>query len=159
MRTPRPSNVLSHCATIFTLVSVTSASPFAVRDSESTHINSTTEAQLSPSSNTSILSPRGEFELSFDTFAALGDSYASGLGAGQVLDRTCRRYDHSYPYLINADPKLGSPEEVGRRFEPLTCAGATIHDIIDKQVPQLTTKYDVVRPTPCHTSISRDPNS
>lgn len=150
MRLPWPDNILSHYATILTLISVVHSSPLAAEDSRSTIITSPTEAHFNSSSNAGILSPRGQFELTFNKFAAVGDSYSSGLGAGHVVDRTCRRYDHSYPYLINSDPRLGSQEAAGRRFEAYTCAGATIYDIIDKQVPQLTTRYDVVRPPSIH---------
>jgi hypothetical protein len=91
------------------------------------------------------LSPRDDFGLIFDSFAALGDSYASGLGAGRALDRTCRRYDHSYPYLLNNDPRLGDHQGDRRRFQPLTCTGARISDVIEKQVPQLSSDFDLVR--------------
>ena len=40
-----------------------------------------------------------------DTYAAIGDSYAAGIGAGKPLetkeDRDCKRYDGAYPVLIN----------------------------------------------------------
>ncbi|RYP41460.1 hypothetical protein DL768_010499 [Monosporascus sp. mg162] len=52
--------------------------------------------------------------------AAIGDSYAAGIGAGDrlgsllgVLDPTsdwaCSRHDHAYPYIVNNDPRLGDP--------------------------------------------------
>ena len=144
MRVPRPDGMLAHCAVVAALMSAATSSPFVIHDSK--YSRSTlhpTEARFNSTSHGSVLTPREEFDLSFDTFAALGDSYASGLGAGQVLDRTCRRYHHSYPFLINTDPRLGKGDE--RRFEPLACAGATIRDVVQKQIPQLTTKFDVVR--------------
>jgi hypothetical protein len=146
MRVPRPEDMLTYCAVIVGLISAAHSSPLVMHDS--TPARSTRPSPESPFNSTShdnVLAPRGEFGLSFKTFAALGDSYASGLGAGQVLDRTCRRYHHSYSYLINADPRMG--RDAGRRFEPLTCAGATIRDVVEKQVPQLTTKFDAVRAT------------
>lgn len=145
MRTLWPNNILTHYTVITTLISSAYAFTFETRKSRPAHSNLPPgETEFNSSPNTSVLSPRGEFDLSFNSFAALGDSYASGLGAGHVLDRTCRRYHHSYPYLIITDPRLGSQEEVGTRFEPLTCAGATIRDVLEKQVPQLTTNFDVV---------------
>lgn len=149
MRKARPSSILALCSVITTLISATYSSPLASLESRSGHSTlPPRELQSNSTSDGSVLSPHSEFALTFDNFAALGDSYASGLGAGRVVDRTCRRYDHSYPYLINKDPRLGSQTEVGRRFQPLTCAGATIRDIIQKQIPQLTGNFDAVRPLP-----------
>ncbi|RYP16818.1 hypothetical protein DL767_010129 [Monosporascus sp. MG133] len=58
--------------------------------------------------------------------AATGDSYATGIGAGDSLasllgvldpasDWACSRYDYAYPYLISNDPRLGDPS--GRNFQ------------------------------------------
>jgi hypothetical protein len=149
MRKVWPNSTLALCSVIAALISATYSSPLASLESRSAHSTlPPRELQFKSTSDGIVLSPRSGFDLTFDKFAALGDSYASGLGAGRVVDRTCRRYDHSYPYLINKDPKLGNQIEAGRRFEPLTCAGATIKDVVDKQIPQLTTTFDAVSPLP-----------
>ncbi|KZF21133.1 SGNH hydrolase [Xylona heveae TC161] len=73
------------------------------------------------------------------TFAAVGDSYSVGIGAGKRLeglgDWYCSRYDHSYPYLINGDGRLGNDKD--REFKFLSCSGATIPDITETQLGAL----------------------
>jgi hypothetical protein len=78
------------------------------------------------------------------TFAALGDSYASGFGAGEQLDQECGRYDHAYGNLIDSDPRLGDRNITGRTFQFLACTGAKITDIIDKQLTKLEKPIDAV---------------
>ena len=76
-------------------------------------------------------------DLSFiQNWAAVGDSYASGLGSGQRLsgfpsaDWWCSRYDSSYPSIINEDESLGDPSK--RKFTYWACSGATIPKTIDQ---------------------------
>jgi len=70
--------------------------------------------------------------------AALGDSYASGNGAGQRVDRSCSRYDGAYGQLINNDESLGT--NPSRKFNYLACAGHTTKNILDWQVNTLSNK-------------------
>lgn len=146
MRALRPNTIFIYYSVMTALMAAAYSSPLAALEAASPPGTlSSRDSSTNSTLTASILSPRGNFDLAFDSFAALGDSYASGLGAGHILDRTCRRYDHSYPYLLNNDPRLGNHEEDSRRFEPITCAGATITDVIEKQLPQLTSDFDLVR--------------
>ena len=57
-------------------------------------------------------------------YAALGDSYASGDGAGSSkllpsFDATCGRFSDAYPIQLSQDPKLDHPI-----FQNLACGGA-----------------------------------
>ena len=55
-------------------------------------------------------------------FAALGHSYAAGIGAGNVLngdgDAACSRYDSAYPVIMHRMAFPGEP-----RFTFLACSG------------------------------------
>ncbi|RYP70471.1 hypothetical protein DL769_004960 [Monosporascus sp. CRB-8-3] len=93
-------------------------------------------------------------DLSFiKKLAAIGDSYAAGIGAGDrlgsplgILDPTsdwaCSRYDHAYPYLINNDPRLGDPS--GRNFQFQACSGAVTEDVLENQIPSVDSDQQVV---------------
>ena len=65
-------------------------------------------------------------------WAAVGDSYAAGVGSGQRLSGAgnwwCSRYDHSYAALVNADLTAGGPK--GRTFNYWPCSGATNDKVI-----------------------------
>ncbi|KAL1952912.1 hypothetical protein VTO42DRAFT_3963 [Malbranchea cinnamomea] len=79
-------------------------------------------------------------------FAAIGDSYTAGIGAGSILgslfhrlgDWACSRYDQSYPMLFYH--YLGSNVE---DFAFPACTGALTADIFD-QVKSLEGKFDLV---------------
>jgi hypothetical protein len=87
--------------------------------------------------------PTDPSDLSFITsLASIGDSFASGIGAGSRIDWACSRYDHSYPALINNDVRLGDASN--RKFQFLACSGATAMDMLSKQVPSLSTGIDAV---------------
>lgn len=64
----------------------------------------------------------------------------------QVADRfpewNCRRYDHSYPWLIHQDPRLGDEED--RTFQFESCSGALSQDVIDKQIPELDSDQQII---------------
>lgn len=69
-------------------------------------------------------------DLSFiKKWAAIGDSYAAGIGAGNVVDRGCSRYDSSYPNLVNV--QLGQ-DTSSIDFTFIACSGAKIPAIIDQ---------------------------
>ncbi|MFD9704259.1 SGNH/GDSL hydrolase family protein [Lentzea sp. NPDC059081] len=53
-------------------------------------------------------------------YVALGDSYASGAGAGAYLDGACRRSSNAYPALRGAE---------FTSFEFLACSGATTRSL------------------------------
>ncbi|KAB5550778.1 SGNH hydrolase-type esterase domain-containing protein, partial [Coniochaeta sp. 2T2.1] len=85
--------------------------------------------------------------------AAIGDSYSAGIGAGNRLgsfldalnsqrDWACSRYDHAYPYLVNNDPSLGDPSK--RTFQFLSCSGALSKDVLEKQIPRLSSDQQAI---------------
>jgi hypothetical protein len=57
-------------------------------------------------------------------------------------DYGCSRYDHSYPYLLNNDDRLGNP--ASRKFQFLSCSGAVIDDVLNKQIPNLEDNQQVI---------------
>ena len=75
----------------------------------------------------------------FDSYVALGDSYAAGQGTGSYLD-TCFRSDQGYPALLNAAPKIGLTGNAA-------CSGATTGSVRDSQIPTLSKKVDLVTVT------------
>lgn len=90
------------------------------------------------------LTPRQAPSSPFDhsnikSYAALGDSFAAGIGAGTRLngwgDYFCSRYDNSYPSIINANPSFGDKQ--GRSFQYFACSGAVTADVIKNQITGL----------------------
>ncbi|MGW9632075.1 SGNH/GDSL hydrolase family protein [Agromyces sp. NPDC055520] len=71
-------------------------------------------------------------------YAALGDSYAAGLGAGGYLETSCYTSSNGYPALLDADANLALAARPA-------CRGATTADVISKQVAALPS--NVVRVT------------
>lgn len=59
-------------------------------------------------------------------WAAMGDSYASGIGAGvrgiNNGDTTCSRYTESYPNVMNV--VLDGTGPINRQFQDNACSGA-----------------------------------
>jgi lysophospholipase L1-like esterase len=74
-------------------------------------------------------------------YAAIGDSFAAGIGVGDLEDasdaKACSRYTGGYPNKIQA---IIQAEE----YQFLACSGAVSADMIEKQVPQLQGKYDLI---------------
>ena len=73
-------------------------------------------------------------------WAALGDSYAAGIGVGKLHSdadaASCSRYDESYPDQMDlyfGDPPSGS----SRSFQHYACSGDTSQMIKNNQVPRL----------------------
>ena len=63
-------------------------------------------------------------DLSFiKKWAAIGDSYAAGIGAGSVVDKSCSRYDGSYANLVNV--QLGE-DTTNIDFTYIACSGAKV---------------------------------
>ncbi|HEY9324389.1 MAG TPA: SGNH/GDSL hydrolase family protein [Agromyces sp.] len=63
-------------------------------------------------------------------YAAVGDSFAAGLGAGSYLETSCYTSAKGYPALLDADANLALAARPA-------CRGATTADVISKQVPAL----------------------
>jgi hypothetical protein len=61
-------------------------------------------------------------------YAALGDSYSSGVGTGSyTLDSTCKRSVYAYPYLW-------AQKHPGTSLTFAACSGATTSDLLTKQI-------------------------
>jgi hypothetical protein len=60
----------------------------------------------------------------------------------EIADENCRRYDHSYPYLINQDERLGDPSK--RNFQFKSCSGAVIRNVIEDQLPSIDSDQQIV---------------
>lgn len=73
-------------------------------------------------------------------YAALGDSYAAGGGAGSYLERTCYTSSKSYPMLLDADSDkqlVAFP----------ACSGMDTADVVSRQVATVPTTAKVVTVT------------
>ncbi|KAH7114166.1 SGNH hydrolase-type esterase domain-containing protein [Dactylonectria estremocensis] len=103
----------------------------------------------------SMLMPRADddfdnSDLSFiKKLAAVGDSYSAGIGAGDRLgkltsrpDYACSRYSHGYPNIVNSDGRLG--DESKRTFEFKSCSGAVMDDVLDTQIPELSSDQQFI---------------
>ncbi|MDQ0620257.1 SGNH/GDSL hydrolase family protein [Arthrobacter globiformis] len=75
----------------------------------------------------------------FDSYVALGDSYAAGQGAGPYAD-TCLRSDHGYPALLDAVRKISLAGNAA-------CSGATTSTVRADQIPSLDKRVDLVTVT------------
>ncbi|KAG9655336.1 SGNH hydrolase, partial [Aureobasidium melanogenum] len=77
-------------------------------------------------------------------WAAIGDSYSAGIGCGYLLEPECKRYNFSFPSLINVDERMG---DTPRDFQFLACSGAVSSQILETQVPQIADGVQVVTVT------------
>jgi len=75
----------------------------------------------------------------FDSYVALGDSYAAGQGAGPYVD-ACLRSEHGYPALLDAARKISLAGNAA-------CSGATTSSVRTNQIPALNKKVDLVSVT------------
>lgn len=75
----------------------------------------------------------------FDSYVALGDSYAAGQGAGPYVD-ACLRSEHGYPALLDAARKISLAGNGA-------CSGATTSSVRTNQIPALNRKVDLVTVT------------
>ncbi|WP_030160038.1 SGNH/GDSL hydrolase family protein [Glycomyces sp. NRRL B-16210] len=69
-------------------------------------------------------------------YVALGDSYASGSGAGSYLDLSCQRSQNAYPWLLS--------QELGADLDFAACGGAKTGDVLAGQVGHLDADTDLV---------------
>lgn len=72
-------------------------------------------------------------------YAALGDSYSAGVGAGSYLSDSggCKRSTKAYPYLWNSAHAPSS-------FAFVACSGATTGDVLDDQLSALNSATGLV---------------
>ncbi|KIR60836.1 SGNH/GDSL hydrolase family protein [Micromonospora haikouensis] len=77
-----------------------------------------------------------------DRYVALGDSYASGVGAGSYTSESgsCQRSTNAYPALYNANVKPAS-------YKSVACSGATTTDVINNQLSALSSTTTLVSVT------------
>jgi lysophospholipase L1-like esterase len=69
-------------------------------------------------------------------YVALGDSYVSGVGAGDYEDTTCYRSANAYPVL--------AAEEIGADLAFDACSGARVENVVADQLGSLTWRTDEV---------------
>ncbi|GAA1672337.1 SGNH family lipase [Glycomyces endophyticus] len=72
-------------------------------------------------------------------YAALGDSYSSGTGAGSYADEECLRSDLAYPRLL--------ANGLGADLAFAACSGATSADLLAEQLGVLDERTDLVTVT------------
>ena len=72
----------------------------------------------------------------YGNYAALGDSYAAGMGSGDETG-SCRRSPHAYPHVLDANPAILLRRDVA-------CSGATTADVQRFQLSALNAKTDLV---------------
>ena len=75
---------------------------------------------------------------SADQYAALGDSFSSGVGTGSyTLDSACKRSIYAYPYLV-------SQKRPNTSLTFVACSGATTSDLLTKQLSAVTSTTSIV---------------
>ena len=72
-----------------------------------------------------------------ESYAALGDSYAAGAGAGShksypILDGLCARFSDAYPVQVANSSSLDIQEH---QFRNLACGGSSTSRVLEDQVP------------------------
>src|SRR5215471_12546492 len=73
------------------------------------------------------------------SYVALGDSYSSGLGAGNYSDGSCDESSNAYPVLWHGSH--------GGSFTNATCSGATTSDVLNNQLGGLSASTTLVTMT------------
>src|SRR5215469_16171897 len=73
------------------------------------------------------------------SYVALGDSYSSGLGAGNFSDGSCDERSNAYPVLWH--------NSHGGSFTNATCSGATTSDVLNSQLSGLSASTTLVTMT------------
>lgn len=75
------------------------------------------------------------------TYAALGDSYSSGVGTGSyTLDSACKRSVYAYPYLW-------AQKHAGTALSFVACSGAKTSDLLSTQIQAVTSSTTLVTMT------------
>lgn len=106
----------------------------------------------SPLTGTHVaLSIRGDVDpqdfSNIKNWTAIGDSYAAGIGAGDILkgngDSSCSRYDNAYPIMLNQ--YFNSDTDIGdREFQFIACSGAETPEIIQQVASLADSSQDLV---------------
>jgi lysophospholipase L1-like esterase len=72
------------------------------------------------------------------TYAALGDSYSSGVGTGSyILDSACKRSVYAYPYLF-------AQKHPGTSLAFVACSGAKTSNLLTTQIQAVTSTTTLV---------------
>src|SRR3954452_2876748 len=75
------------------------------------------------------------------TYAALGDSYSSGVGtASYTLDSACKRSNYAYPYLW-------AQKHPGTTLSFVACSGAKTSDVLATQIQAVSGATNLVTMT------------
>jgi len=75
---------------------------------------------------------------SADQYAALGDSYSSGVGTGSyTLDSACKRSVYAYPYLV-------AQKRSNTSLTFVACSGAKTSDLLANQLQAVTSTTSIV---------------
>ena len=75
------------------------------------------------------------------TYAALGDSYSSGVGTGSyTVDSACKRSVYAYPYLW-------TQKHAGTALSFVACSGAKTSDLLSTQIQAVTSATTLVTMT------------
>ena len=75
------------------------------------------------------------------SYAALGDSYSSGVGTGSyTLDSACKRSVYAYPYLY-------TQKHAGTSLTFVACSGAKTSDLLATQIQAVTSATTLVTMT------------
>jgi lysophospholipase L1-like esterase len=75
------------------------------------------------------------------TYAALGDSYSSGVGTNSyTLDSACKRSVYAYPYLW-------TQKHAGTTLSFVACSGAKTSDVLSTQIQSVTSATTLVTMT------------
>jgi GDSL-like Lipase/Acylhydrolase family len=75
------------------------------------------------------------------TYAALGDSYSSGVGTNSyTLDSACKRSVYAYPYLW-------AQKHAGTALSFVACSGATTSNLLSTQIQAVTSATTLVTMT------------
>ncbi|WP_067822984.1 SGNH/GDSL hydrolase family protein [Nocardia inohanensis] len=71
-----------------------------------------------------------------NSYVALGDSYAAGVGISNILDTACSRSDRNYAHLFAA--------QRGYQLTDVTCGGATTKSVSETQLSAVTADTTLV---------------
>ncbi|PLN80571.1 SGNH hydrolase [Aspergillus taichungensis] len=78
-------------------------------------------------------------------YAAIGDSYSAGIGAGTERNeegaKSCHRFDESYPSILDQDERLGGHD--AHEFTYLACSGDESPQVLE-QAKKLQGEYDLI---------------
>ena len=98
--------------------------------SSTTQKPSTSASPSATPKSSSSAAPSASALAQINEWSALGDSFASGVGAGDPIGNMlpCRQFDQGYPPQMNGDSRLGS--DTNRKFNFVACSGSRTKNIV-----------------------------